>query len=74
MQVEVDVVPLLAHVWRDVGEVEVVLDAQVTQLHHQDIDGLGVTRHQDCRSLKVNVEGDAQILCLNILHLEALGC
>ena len=74
MEVEVEVVPLLAHVWRDVGEVEEVLDAEVPQLHHQDVDGLGVARHQNGWCPEVNVDRDAQILGLDVLHLATAGC
>ena len=74
MEVEVEVVPLLAHVWRDVGEVEEVLDAEVPQLHHQDVNGLGVARDQDGRCPEVNVDRDTQILGLDVLHLETAGC
>ena len=74
MEVEVEVVPLLAHVWWDVCEVEEVLDAEVPQLHHQDVNGLGVARYQDGWCPEVNVDRDTQILGLDVLHLETAGC
>ena len=71
VEAEVEVVPLLPHVGWDVGEVEGVAEAEVAQLNHDNVDGLGVPRHQDGWGQQTHIDRDTQVLGLDILHLEA---
>ncbi len=68
-EVQVEVVPLLFHVWCYGRIINVVFDAEVAEVEHEHIDRFGVTWEKNCWGIQINIQVDTETLSLNFIDL-----